>query len=166
MKGVLLLASAFALIPMIPMDAAGIQMDVIPSVRLEEFWESNVSDSEDDEVSSFGTRLSPGLALKFTSADNVTVTVSGNYEEAWYHDSEAKDEDYDTWYFRINSSGAWVLTPTISMVPSVYFLNTSSPTKDPVGAAETWWPPVTLSTTEGGDAGIGDRRIQLLVTPT
>jgi hypothetical protein len=145
-KGILLLASAFALIPMIATDAAGIQMDVIPSVRLEEFWESNVSDSEDDEVSSFGTRLSPGLALKFTSADNVTVTVSGNYEETWYYDSEAKDEDYDTWNFRIDSSGAWALTPTISMVPSVYFLNTSSsnrrtqllPAGDPVA------PPVTI----------------------
>jgi hypothetical protein len=146
MKGVLLLASAFALIPMMATDAAGIQMDLIPSVRLEEFWESNVSDSEDDEVSSFGTRLSPGLALKFTSADNVTVTVSGNYEETWYYDSEAKDEDYNTWNFRINSSGAWALTPTISMVPSVYFLNTSSsnrrtqllPAGDPVA------PPVTI----------------------
>jgi len=36
MKTVLLLASAFALIPMIATDAAGIQMDLIPSARIEE----------------------------------------------------------------------------------------------------------------------------------
>ena len=145
-KGILLLASAFVLIPLIATDAAGIQMDMIPSVRLEEFWESNVSDSEDDEVSSFGTRLSPGLALKFTSTDDVTVTVSGNYEEVWYHDSEASDEDYNTWVFRIDSSGDWVLTQTLSMVPSVFFVNTSSSNRRtqlvPAGDPEA--PPVTI----------------------
>jgi hypothetical protein len=109
---------------MIATDAAGFQMDLIPSVRLSEEWESNVFDTEDDEVSSFATRLTPGLALRFTSADNVTVQISGNYEKVWYHDPEANDADYDTWYFRIDSTGGWALTPTFSMLPSVYYLNT------------------------------------------
>jgi hypothetical protein len=145
MKGILLLASAFALIPMIATDAAGIQMDVIPSVRLEEEWQSNVLNTSDDEVSSFGTRLRPGIALKFTSADNVMVQLSGSYEKVWYHDSEAKDADYNTWYFRIDSTGGWKLTPTISMLPSVYYLNTRNstrrtqlvPTGDPVAPQST-----------------------------
>ena len=124
MKGVFLLASAFALIPIIATDAAGIQMDMIPSVRLQEEWQSNVFNASADEVSSFGTRLTPGLALKFTSSDNVMVQVSGSYEKVWYHDPEAKDADYNTWFFRIESSGGWKLTPTFSVRPSVHYVNT------------------------------------------
>ena len=146
-KGVLLLASAFALIPMIATDAAGIQMDVIPSVRLQEEWQSNVFNTSTDEVSSFGTRLTPGVAFKFTSVDNVMLQISGNYEKIWYHNVEAKDADSDTWFFRIDSTGGWKLTPTFSMLPSVYFLNTSNssrrtqlvPSGDPVV------PPVTIT---------------------
>jgi hypothetical protein len=125
---------------MIATDAAGVQMDATPTVRLEEEWVSNVFDTSSDEVSSFGTRLTPGLALRFTSADNVMVQFSGNYEKVWYYSSEAKDADYNTWFFRIDSTGGWKLTPTISVRPSVYYLNTRNatrrtqlvPTGDPV----------------------------------
>jgi len=132
---------------MIATDAAGINMDVIPSVRLEEEWQSNVFDTSTDEVSSFGTRLTPGLALRFTSADNVMLQVSGNYEKVWYHDAEARDAGTNTWFFRIDSTGGWKLTPTFSVLPSVYFVNTNSsyrrtrlvPSGDPVV------PPVTIA---------------------
>jgi hypothetical protein len=140
------MASAFALIPMMATDAVGLNMDVIPSVRLEEGWNSNVFDTSTNEVSSFGNRVTPGLALKFTSPDNVTIQVSGNYEKIWYYNGEAKGADSDTWFFRIDSSGGWKLTPTLSMVPSVYYLNTNSsrrtqlvPSGDPV------LPPVTIT---------------------
>jgi hypothetical protein len=139
-KGVLLLASAIALTPMIATDAAGIQMDVIPSVRLQEEWQSNVFTTSINEVSSFGTRLTPGLALKFTSVDNVILEVSGNYEKIWYNNAEAKNADSNTWFFRIDSTGAWKLTPTFSFRPSVYYVNTTNsyrrtqlvPSGDPV----------------------------------
>jgi len=147
MKGFLLLASAFAWIPMIATNAAGIQMDMIPSVRIQEEWQSNVFATTTDEVSTFGTRLTPGLAFKFTSMDNVMLQVSGNYEKIWYHNAEAKDAESNTWYFRIDSTGGWKLTPTFSMRPSVYFVNTSNsyrrtqlvPSGDPV------IPPVTIT---------------------
>ena len=132
---------------MIATDAAGINMDVIPSVRLEEEWQSNVFDTSTDEVSSFGTRLTPRLALRFTSADNVMLQVSGNYEKVWYHDAEARDAGTNTWFFRIDSTGGWKLTPTFSVLPSVYFVNTNNsyrrtrlvPSGDPVV------PPVTIA---------------------
>ena len=102
---------------MMTTDAKAVNMDVVPSIRLEEGWDSNAFNSSTNEVSSFGTRLTPALALRFTSPDNVMLEFSGNYEIVRYHDSEAKEADYDTWYFRINSTGGWALTPTLSMRP-------------------------------------------------
>ena len=147
MKGVLLLASAIAVTPMIATDAAGIQMDVIPSVRLQEEWQSNVFNSSTDEVSSFGTRLTPGVALRFTSADNVMLQVSGNYEKVWYYSSEAKEADYNTWFFRIDSTGGWKLTPNFSILPSVYYLNTvnSSRRTQLVPSGDPVLPPVSIT---------------------
>ena len=132
---------------MIATDAAGIQMEVIPSARLQEEWQSNVYATSTNEVSSFGTRVTPSLAFKFTSVDNVMLQVSGNYEKVWYYKPEAKAADSNTWFFRIDSTGGWRLTPTFSMRPSVYFLNTSNsyrrtqlvPSGDPVV------PPATIT---------------------
>ena len=168
-KGVLLLASAIALSPMIATDAAGIQMDVIPSVRLQEEWQSNVYATSANEVSSFGTRLTPGLAFKFTSVDNVMLQVSGSYEKVWFYKPEAKDADSNTWFFRIDSTGGWRLTPTFSMLPSVYFLNTSNsyrrtqlvPSGDPVV------PPAAITNhgnTKSQEFG-GGLRFDYLATP-
>jgi hypothetical protein len=169
MKGVLLLASAFAWIPMMATDAAGIQMDVIPSVRLDEGWQSNVFNAEDDEVSSFGTRLTPGLALRFTSTDKVMLKISGAYEKIWYHDSEAKDADYDTWFFRIDSTGGWKLTPNFSVRPSVYYVDTvnSSRRTQLVPSGDPVLPPVTIinhGDTSTEDIG-GGVNISYLATP-
>jgi hypothetical protein len=145
-KGVLLLASAFAVPSMMATDAAGINMDAIPSLRLEEGWKSNVYDTSTNEVSSFGTRLTPGLAFKFTSVDNVMLQVSGNYENIWYYKSEAKDANSNDWYFRIDSDGDWRLAPTFSMRPSVYYLNTSnsSSRSQQVPSGDPVLPPVTI----------------------
>jgi len=132
---------------MMTTDAVAVNMDVVPSIRLEEGWDSNAFNSSTDEVSSFGTRVTPALALRFTSPDNVMLEFSGNYEIVRYHDSEAKEADNETWFFRINSTGGWVLTPTLSMTPSVFYINTTSssrrtqlvPSGDPV------LPPVTIT---------------------
>jgi hypothetical protein len=146
-KGVLLLASAFAVPSMMATDAAGINMDAIPSLRLEEGWKSNVYDTSTNEVSSFGTRLTPGLAFKFTSVDNVMLQVSGNYENIWYYKSEARDANSNDWYFRIDSDGDWRLAPTFSMRPSVYYLNTSnsSSRSQQVPSGDPVLPPVTIT---------------------
>ena len=132
---------------MMTTDAVAVNMDVVPSIRLEEGWDSNTFNSSENEVSSFGTRVTPALALRFTSPDNVMLEFSGNYEIVRYHDSEAKEADNETWFFRINSTGGWVLTPTLSMTPSVFYINTTSssrrtqlvPSGDPV------LPPVTIT---------------------
>ena len=142
-----LLASVFALIPMMATDAAGVQMDLIPSVRLEEGWDSNVFNTSTNEVSSLSTRVTPGLTLRFTTTDNVEMRFTGNYEKVWYHDSEANEANSETTYFRVDSTGDWRLTPTLSMVPSVHYINTTDsfrrtqlvPSGDPV------IPPVTIT---------------------
>ena len=146
-RAIVFLAFGSALILMMTTDAKAVNMDVVPSIRLEEGWDSNAFNSSTDEVSSFGTRLTPALALRFTSTDNVVLEFSGNYEIVRYHDSEAKEADNDTWFFRINSTGGWALTPTLSMRPSVYYLNTTTssgrtqlvPSGDPV------LPPVSIT---------------------
>ena len=168
-KGVLLLASAFALTPMIATDAAGIQMDVTPSVHLQEEWQSNVYTSSTGEVSSFGTRLTPGLAVKFTSVDNVILDVSGSYEKIWYHNAEAKNADSSTWFFRIDSTGAWRMTPTFSMRPSVYYVNTTNSYQRTqlVPSGDPTVPPVSIANygnTKSQDFG-GGMGLEYLATP-
>jgi len=142
-----LLASVLALTPMMATDAASANMDVIPSVRLEGGWDSNVFNSSTDEVSSFGTRLTPALALRFTSPDNVALEISGNYEIVRYYASETKGADYNTWFFRIESTGGWALTPNLSLTPSVYYLNTtnSSRRSQLVPSGDPVLPPVTIT---------------------
>ena len=146
-RAIVFLAFATALILMMTTDAKAVNMDVVPSIRLEEGWDSNAFNSSENEVSSFGTRLTPALALRFTSPDNVMLEFSGNYEIVRYHDSEAKEADYETWYFRINSTGGWALTPTLSMLPSVYYLNTnnSSGRTQRVPSGDPVLPPVTIT---------------------
>jgi Putative beta-barrel porin 2 len=125
-------------------------MDVVPSIRLEEGWDSNAFNSSTDEVSSFGTRLTPALALRFTSPENVKIGISGEYEIVRYHDSVAKEADNESWFFRINSDGAWALTPTLSMRPSVFYLNTtdSSSRTQRVPSGDPVLPPVTITNYE------------------
>jgi hypothetical protein len=165
----LFLAFVSALIPMMVTDAAAVNMDVIPSVRLEEGWNSNVFNTSTKEVSSFGTRLTPTLALSFTSPDNVTLQISGNYEMIRYYDSEAKQADSNTWFFRIDSTGGWALTPTLSMLPSVYYLNTtnSSRRSNLVPSGDPVLPPVTITNygnTDTEDFG-GALNLNYLATP-
>ena len=157
-----LLAFVCALISVIATDAAGVNLDMIPSVRLQEEWQSNVfaTSTSTDEVSSFGTRLTPGLAFKFTSVDNVMLQVSGSYEKVWYYKPEAKDADSNTWFFRVDSTGGWKLTPTFSVHPSVYYVNTTSSyrTTQLVPAGDPVVSPVTIinyGNTKSQDLGGG-----------
>ncbi len=118
------LAAWFALFPTARAHGAGVRMDVVPSVRLEEGWRSNVASTEDDEVSSLGTRVIPSLGLALTAPDDVSIRIYGSYERMWYYDDDAKSSEYNTWNARIDSTGAWRLTPNFSVTPSVFFVNT------------------------------------------
>jgi hypothetical protein len=156
------LAFVSALIPMMATDAVGLNIDVIPSVRLEEGWNSNVFNASTQEVSSFSTRVTPGLALKFTTTDKVEFKVSGNYEKVWYYRPEAKDADYGTFFFRIDSTGEIRVTPTLSMVPSVYYINTTNSSRRTqlLPSADPLVPPVTIANygntkTEDFGGGVG-----------
>ena len=107
--------------------------------------------------------------MRFTSADNVMLQVSGNYEKIWYYDAEAKDADYNTWFFRIDSTGGWRLTPTVTMAPSVYYLNTtnSSQRSQQVPSGDPVLPPVTITNygnTDTEDLGAAVN-INYLATP-
>lgn len=145
--GVVVLASMILLSTMTNVHAAGVRLDTIPSLRIEEGWYSNVNNTGTDEVSSLATRLAPELALKFTSPDNVMLHLSGRYEKVWYHASDAKDSDYNTWFFRIDSTGGWKLTPTLSMQPSVYYVNTvnSDRRTQLVPSGDPLVPPVAIT---------------------
>ncbi len=97
------------------------------------------------------------------------LQVSGNYENIWYHSAEAKDADYNSWFFRIDSSGGWRLTPNWTMVPSVYYLNTtnSSRRSQQVPSGDPVLPPVTIinyGNTDSEDIGAAVN-LNYLATP-
>lgn len=123
-SGTLFLAFAAAMLACVDTYAAAIQFDVIPSLRVEEIYDSNVNDQADGEVSSLGTRISAGGGLRFTAPDNVMLQLSGGYARTWFYDTEARDAKDDTWNLRVNSKGAWKLTPSFSIRPSAYYLRT------------------------------------------
>jgi hypothetical protein len=165
----ILLAPVFAAYLPTNAHAEAVRLDMNPSIRLQEEYNSNVYNASTDEVSSLGTRATPGLALTFTSSDNVTLGLSASFERVWYNNSDAKNAEGDTWYFRVDSSGGWMLTPTLSIVPSVYYLNSTDsyrrsqlvPTGDPV------LPPVSITNygnTKSEDFG-GGLRFDYLVSP-
>jgi hypothetical protein len=166
---VILLASVFASHLPMQADAASILLDAIPSIRLEESWNSNVYNASTDKVSSLGTRVTPTLAFKFTSPDNVTLQLSGSYDKIWYNKSEAKDAESDTWYFRIESTGGWRLTPTLSFLPSVYYVNTTNSYRRTqlVPSGDPLLPPVSIANngnTKSQEFG-GGLRFAYLVSP-
>jgi len=149
--------------------AAGVRIDAAPSLDVQEEWNSNVYNASENEVSSFGTRIIPTLGVSFLSPDNVVLRLSGSYDKIWYNKSEAKNAETNTWYFRADSSGAWRLTPTFSVLPSVYYLNTTdsyrrsqlAPGGDPT------LPPVSITnygTTKTYDFG-GGLHFEYLVSP-
>ena len=167
--GSILVAMAM-LFPAMSVDAAGVRLDATPSLRLEEGWWSNVNNTSDDEISSPGTRVVPGIELKFSSPDNVAISFSGNYERVWYHDSEANESNYDTWYFRVDSTGGWKLTPVFTFLPSVYYVNTvdSSRRSHLVPSGDPILPPVSITNygdTKSTDFG-GGVNLSYLVTPS
>ncbi len=141
------MVSFLALSVMTNADAAGIRFDVIPSIRLQEGWRSNVYNSSNNEVSSFGTRVVPGLGLKLTAPDDVKLQLTGEYEKIWYYAPDAKNADYGTWNFKVDSSGAWKFSPNFSMKPSAFYINTIDsyrrvqllPSDDPI------LPPITIT---------------------
>ncbi len=141
-----LLAMPLLLVPAVESGAAGVRLDVIPNLRLEEFFDTNVYDRAYGEVDSFGTRVAPGLALRLTAPDEVKLQFSGRYERTWYHASEARDADDSTWDFRVESSGAWRFTPSFSMRPSAYYLRTPDSFRRTqlLPAGDPTLPPVTL----------------------
>jgi len=140
------LAFSLLLSPAPDADAAGVVLDFIPTLRLEEGYNSNVYDSTHDEVGSFGTRLTPGLALRLTAPDDVKLQLSGFYNWTWYHDSDAEDANDKNWNLRVETSGAWKFTPSFSMTPSAYYVRSpdyfsrsqSLPSGDPT------LPPVSI----------------------
>jgi outer membrane protein assembly factor BamA len=85
------------------------------------------------------------------------LQISGNYEMIRYHDSEAEEADSNTWFFRIDSTGGWALTPTLSMLPSVYYLNTtdSSRRTQLVPSGDPVIPPVSIT-------NYGDRKTETI----
>src|SRR3990172_4129801 len=100
-----LLATGFLCFHPFDANAVNLSMDAIPSLRLEQGWTSNATNTDTNQVSSYYFRAVPGLALKFSTPDKVTVQLSGSYEKVWYYSPEAKSADSNTFFFRLGSTG-------------------------------------------------------------
>jgi len=120
----IILVALFMLFPAIRAGAEPVRIGLVPSLRVQEEWTSNAFNAASNEVSSLATRINPSLGLIMTSADNVSVQISGSYEKVWHHDRDARKADYDTWNIRVNSTGEWAFSPNFTVRPSVYFINT------------------------------------------
>ena len=118
------LIALLLMFPAIRVDAGPVKLEIIPSLNIQEEWDSNVYDATNHEVSSMGFRISPGLELKMMSSDNVTMTFGGGYDKVWHHSSDAKAADDGSWYASVDSSGAWSISPNLTVTPSFYFINT------------------------------------------
>jgi hypothetical protein len=141
------LSTALALASMTAADAEGVTLEAVPSIRFEEGWNSNVFNAGENEVSSFGTRVTPGLGLNFHTSETSQVKLFGSYERIWYNSTEAKPAESSTVYVRLEAPEAVKVSPNWSLNPSAYYINTTNsyrriqllPSGDPV------LPPVTTT---------------------
>jgi hypothetical protein len=164
--------------PVVVADAADINLDILPttrlnttpSLRLEQGWVSNIFNTSSGETSDFYFRAKPELALQWNTP-GAGVRLAGSVEETWYYSHPGANED-PTFNVTLGLTGgdAVRITPALTVVPSVYFINTVNssrrtqllPSGDPVV------PPVTIATytnTKSNDLG-GGLSFSYRATPT
>ena len=172
-----LLAFLAAMSPAVA-DAADINLDILPpmrmnvtpSLRLEQGWESNIFNTSSGETSDLFFRAKPELALQWNTP-GAGVRLAGSVEETWhYSHSDANEDPTINFTLGLTGGDAVRITPTLAVVPSVYFINTVNssrrtqllPSGDPVV------PPVTIATytnTKSDDFG-GGLAFSYKATPT
>lgn len=162
-------ASAFLLLHTFDAGAVNVSMDVIPSVRLEQGWESNRFNASTGETSDFFFRARPELALRWNTP-GAGIRLSGSVEETWYYNHTEANQD-PTWNFSLGLTGgqAVQITLAVSVIPSAYYINTvnSSRRTQLLPSGDAVVPPVTTATyanTKVQDFG-GGLGLNYLATP-
>ena len=86
------LASLVAMSSVVVVDAAEINMDILPSSRLdiipslllEQGWDSNIFDTSDGKTADFFFRAKPELAIQWNTP-GAGVRLGVSVEETWYY---------------------------------------------------------------------------------
>jgi hypothetical protein len=115
------LVAAISFIDISP--AASANLRAIPSVALEERWDSNVFSTSSDEESDFVFRASPKLALSIDTFQS-TVDLSGGIDFEKYAEHTELEANPVTKYFQLTMNTPLRVTPRFSARPSARYVET------------------------------------------
>lgn len=148
-----------------------ISMDVIPSLKLEQGWDSNLFNTSSDETSDFFFRSKPELVLRWNTP-GASIFFSGSMEGTWYYNYPYANQD-PTWNLRIGLTGgqAVQVSSALSLAPSMYYINTRNTFRRTqlLPSGDAVLPQPTISTTSGNvnstDFGAG-LSMKYMITPS
>jgi hypothetical protein len=109
-----------------PGEAANI--NILPSLTLEEEWDSNIFNSSTNEESDFIFRARPALTL-YLEAFHSTAKITGGFEYEKYAEFDQLDETSATNNFDLTVSEPFRITPNFSLLPSASYVETRDSTR-------------------------------------
>ena len=159
------IATAFCFLA-IPSHAVNI--NAVPSIALEETWDSNIFNLSENERGDFIFRARPDLTLFFETYQT-TVRLSGGFEFERYADHDELDDDTATKYLNMTVTEPLRLTPRFSLLPSARYIETDDSNRrnvlqqDPIPGLP---PSSTVVTTRNTEKNFrGSLRLLYLLTP-
>lgn len=115
------LAAVLVLFACLSADAANLR--AIPSLALEERWDSNVFNAPGDEESDFVFRASPRLTLSIDAFQS-TLNFGGGVDFEKYVDHSELESNPLTKFFELTMGTPFRITPRFSMQPSARYVET------------------------------------------
>lgn len=118
-------AAVFCLLAL-PAQAASIK--AVPSISLEERWDSNIFNTSTNEESDFVFLAKPGLTL-FVEVFQSTAKISGGFEVERYADHDELDDETATSDLGLEVTEPFRISPRLSLLPSAGYIETRDSTR-------------------------------------
>jgi hypothetical protein len=110
-----------SLLVSVPGEAAN--LSVLPSISLDETWDSNIFNTSTDKTSDYIFRAKPALTF-FIGAFHTTAKITGGFEFERYADNSQLDAATATKNFDLTVAEPFQITPNFSLMPSATFVET------------------------------------------
>jgi hypothetical protein len=104
------------------------ELRATPSIRLGQGWNSNIFQTSTNEVSDFYFTAAPGLTLA-AATPTFSLQLTGGMEGRWYYDHPDISSSKYSKYLNLASPEGWKATDRVSLIPMLYFLESSSQTQ-------------------------------------